>query len=113
MDQQPGTIGNFVVYRVFPSAPAWGRILSSLREGGILITTGYGKLVPLQDEELQYEPDIAEGGGIDVYGSPLPLNGNTGAIGMTPIAQFDEINFYKKIRHLELERVSKAILDNQ
>jgi hypothetical protein len=55
-----------VVYRVFPSAPAWGRIIASLKEGVILLTTGYGRLdqtlIYSETEEFEFEPDISQGG---------------------------------------------------
>lgn len=115
LDQQPQTIENFVVNRVFPSAFAWGKILSSLREGGTLLTTGYGKLEQKlwETERVEYEPDISQGGGADVDNSPLPLNANSEAIGLTHIAQIGQIHFYKKIHHLETEDVSRAILNNR
>lgn len=120
LDQQSQSIGNFVVFRVFPSASAWGRIISSLKEGGILLTTGYGRLDPIyvellysETEGLEFEPDISQGGGINICNTSLPLNGNSEAIGLTSIAQFGQINFYKKIRHFDPDIVSQAILENR
>lgn len=112
--QRPQTVANFVVYRVFPSPLMWGKIISSLREGGILITTGYGRQNDSwRTEKLKYEPDISQGGGVDVDNSPLPTNGDSEALGLTSIAQFDSIHFYKKTLHLEPDEISKRIVNNQ
>lgn len=114
LNQKPQTIANFVVYRVFPSPLVWGKIISSLRDGGTLITTGYGKQNDSwREEKLKYEPDIARGGGVDVDNSALPTNGSSRLLGLISIAQFDHVHFYRKIRHLEPAEISQAILNNQ
>jgi len=116
LNQKPQTIANFVVCRVFPSPSAWGKIISSLRDEGILITTGYGKQYDdsWREEKLRYDPDITQGGGMNIENSPLPSNGNSGILGLTSIAQFDRtLYFYRKNHHLEPVDISQAIINNQ
>lgn len=114
LSQKPQTIANFVAYRVFPSPLIWGKIISSLKEGGILITTGYGKQNDSwRAEKLKYDPDIIFGGGVDVDNSPLPANGNSEILGLISVAQFDQVYFYHKTHHLEPTEITQAIINNQ
>lgn len=113
LNQEPQTVANFVVYRIFPSPFIWGKIISSLKDGGILITTGYGQQNDsFRMERLNYDPDITHGGGVDVDNSSLPANGNSETLGLTSIAQFDHVHFYRKTNHLESGDITKAVINN-
>ena len=103
--QAPESLSNIILWRTFLPSRIWGEVISSLKVGGFLITTGFGKI----DDHDDYEK-IACGG--DIYNSPLPRNGNTQALGLEPLTDLPEIYFYKKIKHLSQEEVIRNIRGN-
>lgn len=103
-----------VVWRAFPSAKTWGKILSRLKLGGILITTGYGKP---NSGVIDY-PQLACG--IDVDNSSLPRNGNVGSVGLTPLidstyslfVENGPLYFYRKVKNLTPEEIERHLIAN-
>lgn len=114
LNQKPQTVSNYVVYRVFPSPLAWGHLISSLKVGGLILTTGFGKQSDRWGSgNLKFNPDISQGGGVDIDNSQLPISGNSEAIGLESIAKINHVNFYRKRLHLNETDLSQIITDNQ
>lgn len=115
LQQRPQTIGSFVVYRVFPSPSEWASIISSLKLGGGLLTTGYGRPALWGSEYVDYTPKISQGGEADVYSSPLPASGEPERVGLEDLHldPSKQVHLYRKYRHLGPPSIFQAISDNQ
>lgn len=110
-EQKPDSIPNLVMWRVFTSAQNWGKLISSLKTGGYLITTGIGRSAfgELLDDENQNRFS----GGVDVSDTPLPRNGKSESIGLLPIPFRNPIQyFYQKIRDYPPDYVAQQIREH-
>lgn len=105
--QHANSLPNIVMWRVFTSAENWGLVISSLKTGGFLLTTGIGE--SKFGEILEAEDKDKFSGGGDVDNTPIPRNGKSELIGLRPIAD-PPIYFYQKVQHFPEEEIAKTII---
>ena len=103
--QDPNTIPNIVLWRVFPTAKDWGKLIEGLKEGGVIITTGYGRT----RGNFDYRRVSC---GEDVDNSTLPRNGNFQALGLEGLTNVPDVYFYRKVQHLPADVLLRAIREN-
>jgi hypothetical protein len=105
--------GNLVVRRIFPSAEEWGALIERLKLGGMVITSGYGRLIEVPGYHTRaFSPEISRGGGADVLNTPLPLNGNCEALGLDFVAEAAGVYFYQKQKQLQAAEIEAAVINN-
>jgi hypothetical protein len=81
-----------------------------MRRGGILITTGYGRVLDNTYYSQPYNPRISQGGGTDVSSTPLPANGLPGSLGLVEIANVGDVYFYKKTETVDPAHIQEALV---
>ncbi len=105
VDQPESSIPNLVVWRAFPQSEVWAEAIEKMKEGGILITSGYGNIEGASD----YARVAC---GVDIDNSALPRNGNTRAIGLMPLTGHPNMYFYQKIEHMPAADIAVALRAN-
>ncbi|MBI4064909.1 hypothetical protein HY409_00870 [Candidatus Gottesmanbacteria bacterium] len=111
-DQVENSIPNIIVWRTFVPADIWGKIITSLKIGGYLITTGYGKIYPRSKIELFRDFDSITCG-VDVDDSPVPVNGNTQSVGLESLTLLPNMYFYQKTKQIDSKVIREEVLRNK
>lgn len=111
-ERQRGAVANYIVIRSFPSAYEWSRILATLKVGGCLVTSGYGRLNPKFTDSLKtnYHPHISQGGGVNIDGAALTEPGQEERLGLELVSSQGQL-FYRKNRNRSQSEVYGYLCD--